>query len=125
MRILRASIAVVLLAVFAVGCSEQNVPTASSEVVPTPSFGIGNAPAASGPNIIRGQTTFAVSYFDPETGRSAVIGRDIVAFCTSGAPFDVVNFQNRLRSVHGPNTPCNWNSRSDQHRQRSLDLPEP
>ena len=38
MRLLRASIAVALLAVFGVACSEQNAPTAADESLPSPAF---------------------------------------------------------------------------------------
>ncbi|MCZ6756487.1 MAG: hypothetical protein O7E49_14355 [Gemmatimonadetes bacterium] len=87
----------VALGLVAGACSEQPIPTATDNattaIVPSV-FNSDNAPPASGPFLVRGQTGFAVFYVDFEDGMLVVLGIDIVQFCTSGAPFDIVAFQN-------------------------------
>lgn len=67
--------------------------TAPETAAPVPEFNFSNGPLMPGPNIVRSQNTYAMAYVDPDAGLLAVIGTDIVAFCTSGAPFDIVDLQ--------------------------------
>ena len=53
---------VLLVAVFAMGCSDQRMPTISEE--PSGSVILTKGPANSGPIVMRSQTTFAVFYVD-------------------------------------------------------------
>ena len=72
---------ILLMAVFAIGCTDQKTPTALSDDTPVVLFKISNAPANSGPIVTRDQRNFAVFYVDTKTGISAVHGADIVDFC--------------------------------------------
>jgi hypothetical protein len=82
-----------LVAVLAVSCTDQATsPTALNDAaVPAPSFGIGNAPAASGPNLIRYQGTFGYIINDPKRGIQALFGLDPADVC--GFDFDLVYIQ--------------------------------
>lgn len=96
MRYVSITSVVLLVAVLVAGCSEEAVLTAASEgpelSISSPS-NVGSPPASSGPYVVRSERGYAIFYVDPRTGVSAIHGVDIVEFCTSGATFDVVEFQ--------------------------------
>lgn len=54
MRVLRFAVASLAVAALAVGCSEQNEPTASTDALTGPSYKISNAPSMAG-RVIRGE----------------------------------------------------------------------
>jgi len=100
--------AILLVMFFAVGCTDQNGPAmATMDDAPNGDAlsKISNAPGTSGPFVVRGQTTFAVFYVDTKAGVSAIHGTDIIQFCQSGAPFDLVD----LMSVSVPEDPNRLN----------------
>jgi hypothetical protein len=84
-----------LVAALAFGCSEQTAPTASDETPPQPQFNFTNNPDA-GPIIVRGQTTFAVFWVDPKREISAIVGADIVEFCSGVFDFDLLDLQDHF-----------------------------
>lgn len=86
MRTIRITCSTLLGAVLLVGCTEQNVPTASTDALPTPAFNFLNGPAAPGPIIVRFQDQFVTFYSDFDRGLTAIHGVDIVALC-AGDPF--------------------------------------
>ncbi len=85
------------MAALAVGCSEQDAPTASNETPTQLQFNFTNNPDA-GPIIVQGQTVFAVFWVDPKREISAVAGGDIVEFCSGVIDFDLVDFQDHIPS---------------------------
>lgn len=87
---------VLLVAVFAMGCTDQNTPTALNDDTSAVLFKISNAPANSGPIVARDQGDFfAVFYVDTKAGISAIHGADIVNFCNDpmGTTFDLFDRQ--------------------------------
>lgn len=95
MRALRLAAAFSLVAALVVACSQQNAPTATSEAPTHPQFNFTNNPDA-GPIIVRGQTVFAVFWVDPKREISAVVGVDIVEFCSGVIDFDLSDFQDHI-----------------------------
>ncbi len=95
MRALNFAAALSLVAALAVGCSDQNAPTATGEAPTPPQFNFTNNPDA-GPIIVRGQTVFAVFWVDPKREISAVAGADVVEFCSGVVDFDLVDFQDHI-----------------------------
>lgn len=88
--------AVLLVMVFAVGCNDQNTPTALNDDTSAVLFKISNAPANSGPIVMRDQTNnFAVFYADTKAGVGTIHGFDVVDFCTPpiGTTFDLLDRQ--------------------------------
>ena len=86
---------ILLVMVFAVGCNDQNTPTALNDDTSAVLFKISNAPANSGPIVARDQGFFAVFTVDTKAGISAIHGFDVVDFCTPpiGTTFDLVDRQ--------------------------------
>jgi len=85
--------AVLVTASFVVACATQDAPPEPNEALKGPSLNFDNGPDNPGPIVMRSEVTFAVFYVDPETGRSAVHGADIVEFCQGTIDFDLVDLQ--------------------------------
>ncbi len=82
-----------LMALFAVGCSDHTTsPTARIDVSHAPAFTIDNAPAASG-IVMRGESSIGVGWPDFKAGTSVYIGFDPAELCTWTFDFDLVPFQ--------------------------------
>lgn len=92
MKTLGVLCVVLLVAVFATSCLNEQ---ATVTTAPVPENGVTLNPAppsASGPFVIRGATTFAVFQVDYKKGISVVFGADMNEFCNGIVNFDVVNF---------------------------------
>ncbi len=97
-------------ALLAAGCGQDRVgPDESGPEIRT-SMGAGQAPAESGPHVVRFDNIFGLFLTDPEAGLTVTYGFDPVALCQGGASFDVVHVlrvnipagDNRLNNlVHG------------------------
>ncbi len=86
--------AILIGALFTVGCNEQKVPVSMSEnTLVTPASLAKGPPPTSGPIVIRSQTLFAVFFVDLDKGISASIGADPVEFCSGIIDFDIVELQ--------------------------------
>ncbi len=71
MRTIRITCSTLLGAVLLVGCTEQNVPTASTDALPTPAFNWLNNPDNGNFRISRFEDAFAACWTDPRTGLRA------------------------------------------------------
>lgn len=96
MAVLRSVPLVLLAAVVAFGCSEQNGPTASDSVVRAPSFDFTNGPPDPGNSVVvrtSGGFNFLTSV-DPDRGLVARhYQADDAPFCGGGTPFPDWDFQ--------------------------------
>jgi hypothetical protein len=92
MHALRYPCLLLLAAILVVGCSEQVAPTAAVEDHDAPALSagkIGDAPAESGPYVVRVEANVALFYADANAGLSAVLGLDPVDVCNGSFDPDV------------------------------------
>lgn len=115
----RISALCLVLAVIAVGCnsklstptavdppslsnSQANASAASVAAREPGGFSVqsGNAPAMSGPFVIRTETAFTIQTLDFGRGLQALQGADIIEFCGGTIDFDLADLQ-RINNPHG------------------------
>ena len=95
--------AILLVALLAASCSDQKAPTALPESIPVVTSSLAKSPpASSGPIVVRFETGFAVTFFDPNRLLLALIASDNSFLgCSSPTVFEPADFQ-LIFSPSGP-----------------------